>query len=49
MHIQKPGASQGGLLDRFKIALGHPGLPQGLPVPLRGALEPPPEVENDPT
>ena len=47
MHILRPGGSQGGLPVRFKIALGHLGLPQGLPVPLRGALEL--EVENDPT
>ena len=41
MHILRPGGSQGVLLDRFKIALEHPGVLQGLPVPSRGALEPP--------
>ena len=49
MHILMPRASQGGFPVRFKIALGHLGLPQGLLVSLRGALEFPPEVENDPT
>ena len=49
MHILRPGGSQGVLLDRFKVALGHPRPPQGLPVLLRGAPKPPPEVENDPT
>ena len=49
MHIQKPGASQGGFLDRFKIALGHPGLPQEPPCTLPRCSGGHPEVETGPT
>ena len=48
MHILRPGGSQGDLPVRFKIALGHPRLPQGRPVRLRGALDPLPQQKTTP-